>query len=209
MCRTQERSPHKFSTKANDSGFTLVETMMAIAILTIGLLGVAAMITSTASFGTRARYMNMANVLASEKLDSLNKYPATDLNMAAGGALTGPAVCGATDIYCDQVTVNEVGGADYETQTQVVNGTDVTTTVVHTKTGCVDTPANCGVTAPAAGAGSTFTRRWLITANPTVTAVGGGTVVITGARKITVIVTLNNQVASVAAVSFQMSMVRP
>lgn len=205
-------SSHKFCTKANDGGFTLIETMIAIAILTIGLLGVAAMVTTTASLGTRARYMNMANVLASEKLDGLNKFPATDLNVACTticGALTGPAVCASNDIYCDQVTVTETGGADYETQTQVVNGADVTTTVVHTNTGCVDTPANCGVAAPAAGAGSTFTRRWMITASPTLSGVTSGSVTIGGARRITVIVTLNNQLTTTTPVTFQMSMVRP
>jgi type IV pilus modification protein PilV len=191
-------------------GLTLLEVMVSITILSIGLLAVALLVSSTSQSGTRARYMNMANVLASEKLDNLNKYPSTDPNVACAavcGALTGPTTCAAGDDYCDQVTVNEATGANYETQTQVVNGASVTTTIVHTATGCVDTPANCGVAAPAGG-GSTFTRRWQVTENPTITAVAGGSTTITGARRITVIVGLNGQSAA-SPVTFQISMVRP
>jgi prepilin-type N-terminal cleavage/methylation domain-containing protein len=189
-------------------GFTLVEVVVSIAILTVGLLGVAVLIGSTLVTGTQARFMNMASTMASEKLDNLNKWPSSDPNVAPGGALAGPAVCAAGDDYCDQITVSESSGANYETQTQLVNGTSVTTTIVHTNTGCVDTPANCGVPSPA-GSGSTFTRRWLITLNPTISSAGGATVTVTGARRITVLVSLNNNQDDQPPVSFQMSMVRP
>lgn len=197
------------------SGFTLVEVLVSIAVLAIGLLGVAALISSTLATGTQARYMNIANVLASEKLDNLNKWPsyenngviASDGNIQPGGSLTGPPTCAAGDTYCDQVTLSETSGANYVTQTQVVNGTAVTTTVVHTSAGCVDTPANCGVPNPAGG-GTTFTRRWLITLDPTITSAAGSPTTVTGARRITVVVSLVNQ-SSQFPVMFQMSMVRP
>jgi Tfp pilus assembly protein PilV len=186
----------------------MVEVVVAITILTIGVMGMAFLMASTAVLGTTSRYTNMANVLASEKLDSLNKYPSTDPNVAPGGALTGSATCGTTDIYCDTVTVNESSGADYETQTQVnTDGTTQTTTIVHASTGCVDTPTNCGVAGPPAG-GSTFTRRWLITLNPTVTSTGGSTETITGYRKVSVVVSQNGATDG-HPVTFQMSMVRP
>src|SRR5436305_14693299 len=108
----------------------------------------AALVSNTLVFGTSAKYMNMANVLASEKLDNLNKWPSNDPNVAAGGALAGPANCVAGDAYCDQVVVSELSGANYETQTQVVNNVATTTTIVHTNSGCVDTPAKPGGPAP-------------------------------------------------------------
>ena len=183
-----------------------MEVVISIAILSIGLLGVAALVTSTMKTGTNTRYVNMANILASEKLDSLNKWPNGDLNVAAGGSLTGPSTCAAGDDYCDQVTMTEASGADYETQTQIINGASVTTTIVHTSAGCVDTPTNCGVPSPA-GAGSTFTRRWLITSPFTVTSAGGTTTTVNSAERITVVVTLDDVVQN--PVTFQMSMVRP
>ena len=189
------------------AGFSLIEVVIAITILSIGLLSVALLMSNTLSSGSRARYINIANVLASEKLDTLNRLPSNDPNVVAGGALTGPAACAAGDIYCDQVTVAEVSGSDYETQTQIVNGNPVTTTIVHTNGGCVDTPTNCGVAAPT-GSSSTFTRRWLVTASPTITSTSGATQTVTGAKRVTVVVTLDNQTGQ-APVTFQMSMVRP
>lgn len=204
-------------------GFTLIEVLVSMVVLTVGLLSVAALIAGTLQAGTRAKYMSMASILASEKLDSLNKWPSgdtpqttstamtsdpTDPNLYPGGALTGPQVCAAGDQWCDQVTVSESSGADYETEQQVVNGVVQQTTIVHTNSGCVGTPVQCGVPQPAPGSGSTFTRRWLITANPAISAVGGGGTAATGTRRITVIVTLNDTSAS-NPVTFQLSMVRP
>ncbi len=193
--------------KSSASGFTLAEVMVSMAILTVGLLGVASLISSTLATGTQARFMNMANILASDKLDSLNKWPSSDPNVAPGGALSGPDTCAAGDDYCDQIVLSETSGANYETQTQMVNGVPVTTTIVHTNTGCVDTPANCGAPNPD-NSGSKFTRRWLITLNPTITSAAGVPTTVTGVRRITVVVSLNNQ-NSQAPVAFQMSMVRP
>lgn len=188
-------------------GFTMAEVVVSIAILAIGLMGVAALISRTLVSGTRARYLNIASVLASEKLDSLDKWPTNDLNVQIGGALAGPAACAAGDSYCDQVTVSSSSGADYETQTQVIDGVPTTTTVIHTSSGCVDTPAKCGVAGALAG-GATFTRRWLITNAPTLSGAGGAAIVANGVRRVTVLVTLQDGTFN-PPVTFQMSMVRP
>ncbi len=211
-------SQQRISTRkrSREDGFTLAEVLVSIVILTVGLLGVAALVSSAVLVGTQAKYMNIANVLASEKLDNLNKWPSfvdsngnvsSDPNVAPGGSLTGPANCAAGDTYCDQVTVSQITGANYETQTQDVNGVPVTTTIVHTSSGCVDTPANCGVPNPTA-AGSEFTRRWMITSDPTIVSAGGVAKTVKGGRRITVVVTLVNQ-GNQRPVKFQMSMVRP
>ncbi|MGH9739153.1 MAG: type IV pilus modification PilV family protein [Candidatus Acidiferrales bacterium] len=220
----QLQSNNRSSRSGSHEGFTLVEVLVSIAILAIGLLSVAALVASTIQSGARARYMSTASILASEKLDSLNKWPSadvlggtttlmntlpTDPNIWPGGSLTGGSNCGTgtAAAYCDQVTISEAAGTDYETQTQLVNDNPVTTTIVHTSAGCVGTPATCGVATPAGG-GSTFTRRWLITGNPPISAVGGGATNAIGVRRITVLVTLNNSTLN-PPVSFQMSMVRP
>lgn len=214
---SQATSFIKTSKTKTTSGFSLIEVIVSLGILAVGLLGVAALISSLISTGSSARYMSIANVLASEKLDDLNKWPCNDGvgnvitcddNVNPGGSLTGPTVCAANDPYCDQVTVSEAGGADYETQTQYdASGNLQTATIVHTSAGCVDTPANCGVAAPPTN-GSTYTRRWWITSDPQITAADGTSATVTGARRITVVVTMNGRPAN-SPVSFQMSMVRP
>ena len=199
----------------NTAGFSLVEVLVSIAILSVGLIGMAAVVCSSMITGASAKYMNMAGMLASEKLDDLNKWPSTDPNVTPGGSLAGPILCAAGDTYCDQVTLSETSGADFITQTQVVfdpvtnTSKTVTTTIVHTSAGCVDTPANCGVANPGAAGGSTFTRRWLITANPTVTSAAGVATTVSGAREVTAVVSLVNNVKTSRPVTFQMSMVRP
>lgn len=202
-------------TKQKNAGFTLIEVLVSIAVLTIGLLGMAALICSTVVFGTNAKFINMANILASEKLDSLNKWPSTDPNVAAGGSISAPAVCATGNLWCDEVTVSQTAGATYETQTQKVFDplnpnnppTTLTNTIVHTSTGCVDTPAVCGVPA-VPSQGSTFVRQWQITLDPDITNAAGATTKVVGARRITVLVTLTNQPTR-TPVSFQMSTVRP
>lgn len=190
-----------------------MEVMVSIAVLTVGLIGMAAMVCSTLVFGTNAKYMNMANVLTSEKLDNLNKWPSNDPNVAPGGGLVGPKACAAGDTYCDQITVSQVTGANYITQSQIVfdpvknTSTLVTTTIVHTSGGCVDTPVNCGVPAPNNG-GATFIRRWRVTADPVITSSTGAPKAVTGGRRVTVLVSLVNNISK-QPVSFQMSMVRP
>jgi len=210
-------------------GFTLLEVLVSISILTIGLLGIAAMLSSLLLQGSQSRYMGMANVLASEKLDTLNKWPSSDPNVCDSttcadaanvgycnatscGSITTTGACVAGDPYCDSITVSDTTGADYETQTQVVVDptnnnppTNVTTTIVHTSAGCVDTPANCGVANPVGGA--TFVRRWLISSNPTITSSSGTVTTVTG-RRVTVLVSLYAQNTR-NPVNFQMSMVRP
>jgi prepilin-type N-terminal cleavage/methylation domain-containing protein len=226
----QKTFNNRGSGNGKQGGFTLVEVLVSIAVMAVGLLSVAALIAGTLEAGTRARFMSMASILASEKLDSLNKWPSgdipgtattaqsqlpTDPNIWPGGVIS-TAPCAAGDQWCDQVTVSEASGADYETQTQLVfspnpapNGSfqPQTTTIVHTSAGCVGTPAACGVAQPAAG-GATFTRRWKITQDPTINAVGGGNAQATGTRRITVLVTLNDASFN-TPVNFQLSMVRP
>jgi prepilin-type N-terminal cleavage/methylation domain-containing protein len=63
-------------------GLTLIETLAAIIVLSIGLVGMALLMSNMMTGGARSRYMSKAAMLASEKLQDLERYPAADPNVA-------------------------------------------------------------------------------------------------------------------------------
>ena len=61
--------------RVEEGGFTLLECMVAIAVLTIGLTASALLMSITFKNSVRSRYMAEAAQLASEKLEDLNRFP--------------------------------------------------------------------------------------------------------------------------------------
>ncbi len=77
---------HAVSAAAN-SGFTILEVMVAILVLTIGLVGTAALMSTTVSSTARSHLMSTAALLASEKLEDLSRFDVNDSPVAPGGSL--------------------------------------------------------------------------------------------------------------------------
>jgi prepilin-type N-terminal cleavage/methylation domain-containing protein len=174
-------------------GFTLIETMVSILILTIGLVGTAALMSNSVNMGAHARYVSTAALLASEKMEDLDRFPDNDPNLTPGGSL-GADITG----YSDSVQISTANGNINEVTT--ANG--VTTLYTQKPDGTVVVTSRAGLPAVTPDM-LTYDRRWLITASPTV-----GPNVITGAVQITVLVTLTNQ-ALKPAVTYQTSLVHP
>jgi len=86
-------------------GFALIEVMIAILILAVGLLGLAALMAQLTGTTGNSRYMGTQVMLASEKLEDLNRLQPGDLALAAGGSLTAD-----TAGYSDQVQVSSDNG---------------------------------------------------------------------------------------------------
>jgi|ERR1700719_3429905 prepilin-type N-terminal cleavage/methylation domain-containing protein len=175
-------------------GFTLIETMVAIIVLTIGLIGTAALMSQSVNMGAHARYVSTAALLASEKMEDLSRFPTGDQNLVPGGSLTAD-VAG----YSDSVQISANNGNINESTT--ISGT--TTLYTQQPDGTVTITPGAGL--PAATPDMlTFDRRWVITLSPSV----GGTT-ITGAHQITVLVILNNQIFKETPVTYQTSLVHP
>ena len=174
-------------------GFTLIETMVAILVLTVGLVGTAALMSQSVNMGAHARFVSTAALLASEKMEDLDRFPDNDPNLVPGGSL-------AADVagYSDSVQISSNNGNINETTVSAG------TTTLYTQQ-----PDGTVVVTPGAGLPAatpdllTFDRRWQITGNPTV-----GGQVITGAVQITVLVTLTNKTLN-PPVTFQTSLVHP
>jgi type II secretory pathway component PulJ len=209
--------PHRH---AGDRGFTVLEVLVAIFILTVGMVSVAALAATMMNTSNRSKYMSLEASLASEKLEDLNHWSARAVQvcMPTGstsvGSLTSdvlqnttcPGAGGASDTvaYYDDVSVNfsnnsadcpsSTGGCFAETVADQVGGTTQYSTTYHSPDGRV--LQGTSTTAPP---NMTFHRRWIIEADSPVADV----------RRITVRVTLNNVNVQPNNISFQMSLVRP
>jgi len=190
-------------------GFALIETLIAITILAVGLLGVAALLAQLAGNSTQSRYMSTEALLASEKLDDLNRYPINDPAIAVtAGNTAGSLTADVTDNvtvgvvtetvdYFDQVRISAGNGNMVETVSgKDVNGNTVYTTTTHAPDGSITVVTNAN---PPAGTSDmlTFSRRWVIELNPANQPAG--------VRRFTVLVSLNTPTRPV---NFQATMMR-
>jgi type IV pilus modification protein PilV len=181
--------------RSSTSGFSLIEVMVAILVLTIGLVGTAALMSTTVSTTAKSHYMSTAALLASEKLEDLGRFGKNDSQVAAGGSLAAN-----TTGYFDNVQISVSNGQINETTTT----SGVSTSYVQAPTSGMTVTQNATLP-PATSDTQTFNRRWIIQQD-TPTA---------GVRMITVLVTaytplVAKQAANTSpSVTFQMSMVRP
>ena len=177
-------------------GFTLIEVIISICILVVGLIGIAVAMGNSMNFTTESKGMSIAATLASEKLEDLSRWPATDAHVAAGGAL---GVAAAVAGYYDKISMSPTGdltaGANPGAFLEVLSGPGANFTVT---THSADGSITSVVQGAAPVVPTSFERTWLIEANTPVA----------GVRRVTVLVTsLDPSIRP--AVNFQMSMVRP
>jgi type IV pilus modification protein PilV len=188
-----------------ESGFTLIEVLVAVTVLAVGLLAVAALMSQMGTSTNQSRYMGIEALLASEKLEDLNQYPADAVETAAGGDLApGGSLTADVQGYSDQVQISS--GAAAEASGDLVeirigvdkNGAADYTIVSHSPNGQTLSQTASGTPPTPSVDMLTFDRRWQIVQGvPTA-----------GVRQITVLITLANAGAGHSA-TFQTTMVRP
>jgi type IV pilus assembly protein PilV len=92
--------------KTNNSGFTILEILMAMAIISIGLLGLAAVQSSALLGNTKAQKQSMAVILAENKIEGFinnnwNTTPPLQTHIEEGGT-----TLSATGIYTRITDIN-------------------------------------------------------------------------------------------------------
>jgi prepilin-type N-terminal cleavage/methylation domain-containing protein len=189
-------------------GFSLLEVIVAVAVLGVGMLSVAFLTANTLAGSNRAKYMSIASTLCSEKLEDLSRWPEIDPHV---GVPTGQTTMGSltSDVaqsvtigsstafvnYYDEIILAAGDGAFSEAVSGVDgDGHTVYTTTSHSPDGTM--AATTATTPPAAVA--TFKRRWLIESDSP----------IAGVRRITVRVILQSPGVR-PPVLHSMSLVRP
>lgn len=191
-----------------NSGFAMIETMIAITILAVGLLGVAALLAQLGGNSTQSRYMSTEALLASEKLDDLNRYPYNDPAIAVtngniAGSLTVDTTASVTVgvvtenvDYFDKVQISSGNGNMVETVSgKDASGNSVFITTTHAPDGSITVTTAANAPAPTSDM-LTFTRHWAIESN-----MAG---IPAGVRRFTVLVSLKGTTPS----TFQTSMLR-
>jgi prepilin-type N-terminal cleavage/methylation domain-containing protein len=210
------------SVRKRERGFTLMEVMVAIVVLSVALMAAGLLATNMTAGTNQSKYMSVAATLASEKLEDLDRWDANNpqvcvpTGFSTEGSLTADIVqttvcsagASASVNYYDDVSISlsnnaadgisncpgGTAGCFAETVSSQSAGSTVYTTTYHSPNGQIVTTAP-NATAPG---NTTFHRRWLIEANQPVT----------GVRRLTVLVTLMDSSVQ-PTVTFQMSMVRP
>ena len=211
---SQSRAPRP----AGDGGFTLFEVMVAIFVLTVGVISVAALAGTMMTTGNRSKYLSLEASLASEKLEDLNHWApdavqnCVPTGSSSVGSLTANVLqtttcdngASASIAYYDDVSINfsnstsdcpsTTGGCFAETVASQSGGSTQYTTTYQSPDGHITS-----VTSATAPSNMTFHRRWIIEANSPVN----------GVRRITVLVTLGSTNVQPFQANFQMSLVRP
>jgi prepilin-type N-terminal cleavage/methylation domain-containing protein len=196
--------------EASERGFTLIETLVAMMVLSIGLVALCSLAAQSLSNTSRSRFAALSADLASEKLEDLSRWPSFDPNVyavagATVGSLSSDQSANVTSggiptelvNYYDDVEISDSQGAISETVSQVIAGVTSYKTTSHNPDGTITTSTSTSSTAADVGAVA-FHRRWTIEMDQPVT----------GLRRVTVLVTLSNSYVR-PPVTYQMTMVRP
>jgi hypothetical protein len=205
--------------------------MIATAILAVGVSAMAALGAVMLTRGRQSKYISVAESLATEKLEDLNRYDmasqaicvqtgdtseglltqslasAVIANITCPGAASAQSVSYYDLVSIDFVSTSDCGNAGNGCFAETIyNGsTSQYQTTYHSPDGVIPgTSTGQPVSSSAAPSNSTYLRTWLVEANP---PIGSGGQTITGTRRITVLVTLLDQSVK-PPVTFQMSAVR-
>ncbi len=197
-------------------GFTILEVMIALGILMVGVVSVASLSSMMLMRGHQSKFLSLASMLASDKLEDLNRWDQDDpqicvpAGLGTAGSLTADVMqtttcsggASASIAYYDDVSIslsnstadcpNSTAGCFAETISAQANGANSYVTTYHSPDGVVTT-----ATSSTAPSNETFHRRWVIEAGQP----------IAGVRRVTVQITANDK--SLGVQTLQISLVRP
>ncbi|MGB9429799.1 MAG: type IV pilus modification protein PilV [Gammaproteobacteria bacterium] len=128
--------------RASSAGFSLLEVLIGLVILSVGLLGIAALMGTTVKSNDSAYMRTQATVLAYSMIDRMhaNRFTATggassyDVAMPATAATSDPTTCTGLGAGCSggMLAAYDVGQWEYDLAKRLPNGMgSITTTTVN------------------------------------------------------------------------------
>jgi prepilin-type N-terminal cleavage/methylation domain-containing protein len=115
--RRARAADHPISSRRRTTGFTMVELVIALAVLGFGVLGAALMQARALTEGSRGRHMGDAAAVARSYLAQIDRLPWTALDAVQGAGLVNPNWTGATTTFVKQVAMPGGGTATEQTYT--------------------------------------------------------------------------------------------
>lgn len=114
----------KNSTAFGQSGFTMIEALVALLVLSIGLLGLAGLQTTGLRFNHSAYLRSQATTLAYAMIDRMRANRGTanagTYNLSFGSTLSGATACSGASATCDANTLAAYERQDWLAQVQAI-----------------------------------------------------------------------------------------
>jgi len=98
----KNQKPHRYIKKGKDNGFTLIEVLIAIVILSVGLLGMASLTVAIIKGNKLSSDLTTATTLAQDKMEDIRRTSYAGVVSETKAALSSPY-----DEYKREVTVTD------------------------------------------------------------------------------------------------------
>ena len=113
-------------------GFSLIESLVALVVLSVGMLGIAAKFVEGLKASRTAVYRTAAIQLASDMMERIRANPGAEGDYELAAAISADCINGAVD--CDETAIARTDILVWETEVGLRMPTGVTTSIVVTDT---------------------------------------------------------------------------
>jgi type IV pilus assembly protein PilV len=118
MSEIRKRKPH-----ARQSGFSLIEVLVALIVMSVGMLGIAVLYVQGMQAGRTSLFRHHAITLAGDVADRIRANPLAGAAYAAATGADNGCVAGGVDCDADEMAANDIFIWQAEAADSVPNGT--------------------------------------------------------------------------------------
>jgi len=101
---------HRYNKKDRENGFTLIEVLIAIVILSVGLLGMAALTVGIINGNAFSNRVSTATTLAQDKMEEIWEQDYSDVALETKAALPSPFANYEREVEVDTASIPDIVG---------------------------------------------------------------------------------------------------